>query len=231
MAAVTTLPQSEAHEGHDGHDHGETLAAPQESLQQTRSPDSDNEVVTTPPPFETLDSKPGPLLDPPLTTPSERIPRQRQEGPNDRFGKSNPNAGVYDVPRLDSEDGQSFSQTSPDAFDLFAREAYGEDGRGLDRFSLPDTAPSRPRFNRSMSECESGLYLGGPRDTCGYGHADRYCATEAPLPYTTISSCYLADVGYHHSYSPRTDYRQHRDVFHCPGATDSCDSLDSQLHY
>lgn len=232
MAAVTTLPQSQAHEGHNGHDHGETFSAPQESLQQTRPTELSNDVVTSPPPFETLGSEQRPLLDPPLTTPSDRNEdplgsvnrnsRQPRQLPFDRFSQRNTSA----------EDGQSFSQNSPDVLDQFAHESCGAAGCGLDRFSPQENFPSRPRFSRSMSDRSS---RGGPRDTCGYD-ADRYCATDARFPYTSTSSCNLADVDDQHSYSrridfDRTDYRQHRGDFQCPVATGSCDSFASQYHY
>lgn len=248
MAGATILPQSQAHEGHEGHDHVRPVAPSQDTPQQIQPAEPSNGVVTTPPPFETLDSKPATLLTPPTTTlsdqnsdrrePVKQNSRQPQQRPIGRFDQNNPNVDIYNDPSLNFEDGHTHSHDTADSFDEYPRESYGSDGRGLDRFTPQEALPPRPRFSQSMSERESEFHRGHPsaRDMYGYDNAGRYCATETRWPYNTASSCNLADANYQHTYSPRidfdrTDYRQHRDVFHCPGAIGSCHSSASQFHY
>ena len=54
LAGVTTMPSSEAHDGHEGHNHGPAEVVPRQFTLSEKSPG----IVTTPPPFETLEDAP-----------------------------------------------------------------------------------------------------------------------------------------------------------------------------
>ena len=145
------MPSSQAHEGHEGHDHGPTEVAPPQVAPSEESPD----IVTTPPPFETLENAPAD---------SRAIPSpsyEREPAPSIRdWGQTNdrrlqtvdpsitPPREFDDLPRL---------QTAPRAFDEYHRDHQSgprtyEDGR-------PPAAP--------MQGCE----IGCPLDS---SNVDRY---------------------------------------------------------
>ena len=110
------MPSSQAHEGHEGHDHGPTEVVPPQVAPNEKSPD----IVTTPPPFETLGNAPADTRSLPEQN-HERNPAaatREWRQPNDRRIRTvdpsiTPPREFGDRPRL---------QAAPRAFDEYPRD-------------------------------------------------------------------------------------------------------------
>ena len=109
LAGVTAMPSSQAHEGHEGHDHGPTEVVPPQVAPNEKSPD----IVTTPPPFETLENAPADSRS--LPNPSY----EREPAPSTRDWGQTIEPPI--TPRREFDDRRRL-QTAPRAFDEYPRD-------------------------------------------------------------------------------------------------------------
>jgi hypothetical protein len=216
MAAATTLPTSQAHEGHDGHDHG-TQEAPQLDDSARIAPtESSNGVVTSPPPFETLDSNPAPLR-PQAALPSASFPEQvrdqQLESGEDWSQPFEPRLerrdsslqGPLTAPRTEFDDRRSETYSSdqlpPDAYGLYP------ESRERDSLAPREPRPWSPRFSQPRSARDLEFYSDCPssRGSWSYDQPDRYCAAETRSRYSSNSSQCPAGADYSHSNTTEID--------------------------
>ncbi len=120
FGGAAMLPDSQAHEGHEGHDHGSAQEAPQQVAPSEPSPG----VMSTPPPFETLDNESANSpANPDRSYAREQAPSTRDWGqPYDRrFETSEPPA----TPRMEAGDRPRL-QAPPRTFEQYPRDRQME---------------------------------------------------------------------------------------------------------
>lgn len=155
MAAATTLPQSQAHEGHDGRDHAAT--------QRNEAQGPSNRVIDSPPPFETLDNAPAPGRSPSSSTRDNQrqAPERNWSDPADRRPE-------LSSPRAEASGVRPFSPTAPETFPRHSDNDYYPESRNRDDFAnrlwtSPDDSFSYPldRQDAHLGDYPSPDTLGG----------------------------------------------------------------------
>ena len=144
FAAAVEMPNTLAHEGHgkhDGHDHGAI-----EEPMKSRSNDSDA-VITSPPPFETLDKGSSPRIPP---APESVTPDQNQRSYAERDFTFNDGPPSTLPENEGSPNGSSFS---PDSFDRSKGSIQRR--RTQDNGGFRTQRDALPRFNRPLNDLNS----------------------------------------------------------------------------
>ena len=147
MAAATTLPQSQAHEGHDGHDHGTT----QRSEPQVPS----NRVIQTPPPFETLDNAPSAGRSHGSST------RNQLQQPEGNWSEPADRRPELSRPRAEGGGVRPFLPTAPETFRRGSENGYyPESRRSRSRDDLSHQPWASPNEGFACPLGRQGAYFG-----------------------------------------------------------------------